>query len=121
MSYKYPQEESMEPKLYVGNLSYQTTEDDLRTMFAQAGTVVDVALIKDRDTGQSKGFAFVQMANQAEAEQAIKLFDGKSLGDREIKVNMARPREENRSGSRGGGSGYRDRSRRPGGGGSRRY
>ncbi len=110
----------MEIKLYVGNLSYQTTEDDLRTMFTQAGTVEDVALIKDRDTGQSKGFAFVQMANQAEAEQAIKLFDGKSLGDREIKVNMARPREENRFGSRGGDS-SRDRSRRPGGGGSRRY
>jgi RNA recognition motif-containing protein len=111
----------MDNKLYVGNLSYQTTEDDLRTMFAQAGTVESVSLIKDRDTGRSKGFAFVEMSSQSEAEQAIKLFDGKQLGDREIKVNIARPREERSFGSRGGRDSFRDRNRRPGGGGQRRY
>jgi len=59
----------MESKLYVGNLSYSTTEDDLRTLFTQAGTVASVALIKDRDSGQSKGFAFVEMSTQVEAEK----------------------------------------------------
>lgn len=99
----------MESKLYVGNLSYSTTEDDLRTMFAQAGTVSSVALIKDRDTGQSKGFAFVEMSNQVEAEKAISMFNGKSLGSREIRVSLARPRDD-----RGGFGGRR-------GGGDRRY
>ena len=69
----------METKIYVGNLSYDTTEDDLRTLFAQAGTVASVALIKDRDTGQSKGFAFVEMSNQSEAEKAIQTFNGYTL------------------------------------------
>ena len=84
----------MDSKLYVGNLPFSTTEDDLRDMFAKAGTVADVALIKDRDTGSSKGFAFVTMNVQSEAEAAIKMFNGYSLGNREIKVNVARPREE---------------------------
>ncbi|MEN6434856.1 MAG: RNA-binding protein [Anaerolineaceae bacterium] len=84
----------MEVKLYVGNLPFSTTEDELRTLFAQAGTVTDVALIKDRDTGRSKGFAFVTMTSQAEADQAVKTLNGASLGDRELKVNPARPREE---------------------------
>ncbi len=99
----------METKIYVGNLSYQTTEDQLRELFAQAGTVASVALIKDRDTGQSKGFAFVEMSNQAEAEKAIQLLNGKSLDNRSLKVNRARPKED-----RGGSN------RRPGGG-QRRY
>ncbi len=86
----------MEVKLYVGNLSFSTTEDELRTLFSQAGTVVSVTLIMDRDTHQSKGFAFVEMSTQAEAEAAIKQFNGYSLGNREIKVNTARPREETR-------------------------
>jgi RNA recognition motif-containing protein len=106
----------MDNKLYVGNLSYRTTEDELRTMFAQAGKVESVNLIKDRDTGQSKGFAFVEMSTQSEAEQAIKLFNGQSLGDRPLKVNIARPREERGYGSRGGRDNYRDRNRRRGGG-----
>ena len=114
----------MEAKLYVGNLSYSTTEDDLRTLFAQAGTVASVELIKDRDTGNSKGFAFVEMGNQAEAEKAISLFNGTTVGNRSIKVNIARPREER---PRGGGGWYDDR--RPSGGsgnrgrqgGNRRY
>jgi RNA recognition motif-containing protein len=89
----------METKLYVGNLSYATTEDELRSLFSQAGSVASVALIKDRDSGQSKGFAFVEMSNQAEMQKAISMFNGHYMGDREIRVSIARPREE-RSGSR---------------------
>ena len=94
----------MEVKLYVGNLSYTTTEDDLRTLFAKAGEVASVALIKDRDTGNSKGFAFVEMNTQVEAEKAISMLNGAVVGDRELKVNLAKPREE-----RGGGSSSRRR------------
>lgn len=108
-------------KLYVGNLSYATTADDLRAWFAQAGTVVTVDLIKDRYSGESKGFAFVEMGSQSEGENAIRMLNGQSLDNREIKVNVARPREER--GPRGfdnqrGGRGGRDRR---GGGGTRRY
>jgi RNA recognition motif-containing protein len=84
----------MDSKLYVGNLSYDTTEDGLRAKFAEAGTVVSVEVIKDRDTGRMKGFAFVTMNNQEEAENAIRMLNGKTLDNREIKVNSARPREE---------------------------
>jgi RNA recognition motif-containing protein len=84
----------METKLYVGNLSYDTTEDGLRTKFAEAGSIVSVEVIKDRDTGRMKGFAFITMNNQEEAENAIKMLNGKMLDNREIKVNIARPREE---------------------------
>lgn|SRR5512145_2667793 len=98
----------MEAKLYVGNLSYNTSEEGLKTLFEQAGTVVSVALIKDRDTGRSKGFAFVEMSSQAEAEEAIKLFNGRGYDGRDLKVNIARPREERPQ-------------RYGGGGGSRRY
>jgi len=84
----------MDTKLYVGNLSYDTTEDGLRAKFAEAGTVVAVDMIKDRDTGRTKGFAFVTMTTQEEAENAIKMFNGKTLDNRELKVNIARPREE---------------------------
>jgi RNA recognition motif-containing protein len=87
-------EKEMESKLYVGNLSYDTTEDGLRSKFAEAGTVVSVEMIKDRDTGRMKGFAFITMSTQEEAENAIKLLNGKMLDNREIKVNIARPREE---------------------------
>ena len=107
----------METKIYVGNLSYDTTEDDLRTLFAQAGTVASVALIKDRDTGQSKGFAFVEMSNQSEAEKAIQTFNGYTLSNRPLKVNLARPREERSFGGGGGGGGYG----RGGGGGGGGY
>lgn len=92
----------MEVKLYVGNLSYSTTEDELRTLFAQAGTVVSADVIKDRMTGTSKGFAFVTMSAQDEAQKAISMFNGYSLGNRELKVNAARPKEET---GRGGGFG----------------
>jgi RNA recognition motif-containing protein len=84
----------MDAKLYVGNLSYDTTEDDLRQKFAQAGTVVSIDVIKDRDTGRPKGFAFITMSNQEEAENAIKMYNGKMVDNRELKVNIARPREE---------------------------
>lgn len=110
----------MEVKLYVGNLSYSTTEDDLRTLFEQAGNVQSVALIKDRETGRSKGFAFIEMGAQVEAEKAISMFNGYRLGDRELTVNLARPREERGSGGFGSRGGGRDRDRR-GGGGTRRY
>ncbi len=95
----------METKLYVGNLSFSTTEDELRNLFTQAGTVSTVDLIMDRETGKSKGFAFVQMGTQQDAEKAITMFNGYSLGNRELRVNVARPKEENRFGGRGGGGG----------------
>ena len=88
----------MEVKLYVGNLSYTTTEDDLRTLFAKAGRVASVALIKDRDTGNSKGFAFVEMNTQAEAQKAISMLNGFNLENRELKVNLAKPREDRSNG-----------------------
>jgi RNA recognition motif-containing protein len=99
----------METKLYVGNLSYSTTEEGLRALFTQAGTVAAVDIIKDRDTGRSKGFAFVEMTSQAEAEQAIKLFNGYEMDGRALKVNPARPKEERPYGG-GGYGGDRGRS-----------
>lgn len=84
----------MESKLYVGNLSYSTTEDDLRELFAQAGTVKSATVITDRDSGRSKGFGFVEMETQAEAEKAISQFNGFTLQNRVLTVNIARPREE---------------------------
>jgi RNA recognition motif-containing protein len=102
----------METKIYVGNLSYDTKEEDLRELFSQAGTVASVALIKDRDTGQSKGFAFIEMGNQSEAEKAIQMFNSYSLANRPLKVNLARPKEERSF----GGGGYGDRRGGPGGG-----
>ena len=123
----------MSVKLYVGNLAYSVGEDDLRTLFAQAGTVESVAVIKDRDSGMSKGFAFVEMSSQAEAQKAISMFNNYTLAERPLKVNPARPKEERGGyggGGGGGGGGYGDRSggaghrggpnKRPGGG-PRRY
>src|SRR5512137_2644379 len=106
----------MEVKVYVGNLSYSTTEEELRELFAQAGNVASVAVIKDRDTGQSKGFGFIEMTTQAEAQTAISKFNSYKMGERALTVNLARPKEE-RS---GGGGGYNN-NRRSSGGGSRRY
>jgi len=84
----------MDNKLYIGNLPFDTTEEDLRTMFAQAGTVVSVSLIKDRDTGRSRGFGFVELSTQAEAEKGVSLFNNSLLANRTIKVNIARPKED---------------------------
>ena len=83
-----------EKKLYVGNLSYDTTEEELQALFSQAGTVASVELIKDRYTGHSKGFAFIEMSSQSDLEKAINTFNGYNLSDRAIKVSIARPREE---------------------------
>ena len=90
----------MGTKLYVGNLSFRTTGDELRDLFSQAGEISEVAVISDRSTGQSKGFAFVTMATEQGSQEAISRFNGQSLNDREIVVNEARPREE-RSGGGG--------------------
>lgn len=103
----------METKLYVGNLPYTATEEELQAMFAAAGTVKTVTVVRDRDTGRSRGFAFVEMETQADAQKAISMVNGKDLGGRALTVNMARPREE-RSGGRPGGprgrsGGSRDR------------
>jgi RNA recognition motif-containing protein len=115
----------MNNKLYVGNLSFTTTEDDLRALFAQAGSVVSVDLIKDRDTNRSRGFAFVEMSNQAEAQKAISMFNAHTMNDRNLTVNLARPREERSSGFGPRSSGRGDQRGRGGrdrrGGGTRRY
>jgi cold-inducible RNA-binding protein len=106
--------EPMSKKIYVGNLSYQTTEGDLSTLFEQVGQVDSVNVITDRDTGRSKGFAFVEMSNE-DADKAITQLNGTEVNGRTLTVNEARPREE-RSGNRGGGYG----GGRPGGGGGGR-
>ena len=102
----------MGTKLYVGNLSFETTESDVSSLFAPQGTVVSCNLILDKFTSKSRGFAFVEMSNQAEATKAINELNGKDCGGRALTVNEAKPREE-RSG--GGGGGYGG-----GGGGGRR-
>ncbi len=92
-------------KLYVGNLSYSMTEQDLRDLFSQAGEIQDVMLIVDRDTRRSKGFGFVEFVTEADARKAIEMFHDQEMQGRRLTVNIARPREE-RSGG-GGGGGYR--------------
>lgn len=98
-------------KLYVGNLSYDSTEDDLRDAFSNYGEVASVNLITDRDTGRPKGFAFVEMASSDDAQAAMQSLNGSELGGRQIKVDEARPQRE-RGERRGGGGG----GRRGGGG-----
>ena len=109
----------MSNKLYVGNLSFDTTEIDLQDLFAEAGTVNEAALMQDKFTGKSRGFAFVTMATAEEAQKAITMFHGKSVQGRPLTVNEARPREE-RSGGGGGGGGYRGGGGGGGGGGGER-
>ena len=94
----------MAMKLYVGNLSFQTTSEELQALFAQAGTVESAAVVEDRDTGRSRGFGFVEMASKEEGEKAIEQFNGSDLNGRNLNVNEARPREDrgNRGGGRGG-------------------
>ncbi len=84
----------MTVKLYVGNLAKSTTEDELKTQFAQAGQVEAVEVIKDRVSGQPKGFAFISMADQGQADKAIQMFNAYSLGERQLKVNIAKPKVE---------------------------
>lgn len=96
----------MTKKIYVGNLSFQATEEDVRDLFAEFGTVESIAMINDRDTGRFRGFCFVEMEDAA-ALTAINALNGKSVDDRDITVNEARPREDrggNRGGNRGGGN-----------------
>lgn len=88
----------MPMKLYVGGLAYSTTEDELKALFAEQGTVTSVAVIKDRDTGQSKGFGFVEMEDIKAGQNAVKELNGKELGGRSLTVNEARPQEDRRSG-----------------------
>ena len=93
----------MSKKIFVGNLSFQITETDLTNMFGEIGQVESVQIITDRDTGRSKGFAFVQMADDAAAEKAIAQLNGKEVGGRNLTVNEARPMQKRDSGGRGGG------------------
>ena len=88
----------MATKLYVGGLAYSVTEQELEALFAEVGTVVSTAIIKDRDSGQSKGFGFVEMSEDKDAQEAIKSLSGKEVSGRAIVVNEARPQEDRRSG-----------------------
>jgi RNA recognition motif-containing protein len=104
----------MATKLFVGNLTYNSTENDLQDLFSQAGGVVAVSIMQDRATGRSRGFAFVEMASPADAEKAISMFHEKDFQGRPLTVNEARPREERPPGARsargpGGGDGGGDR------------
>jgi RNA recognition motif-containing protein len=94
----------MASKLYVGNLSFQSTEDDLRELFEAHGTVESVAIITDRDTGRPRGFGFVEMSTAEEAQAAIRALDGKTMDGRQIKVNEAQAKS--RDGGGGGRGGY---------------
>jgi len=111
-----PEQDSASMKLYVGNLPYNTTEDDLRTLFTQYGNVDSVAVITDRDTGRSKGFGFVEFGDDNEAKNAISALSGQQYGGRALTVNEARPKTGGTGGAGGGGGrgGY-------GGGGRDRY
>ncbi len=93
----------MAKRLYVGNLPYSTTDDDLRSLFSQAGTVEEATVMSERDTGRSRGFGFVEMATDADAENAVRMFDGYTMDGRQLRVNPAMEREERGT----GGGGYR--------------
>ena len=91
----------MSTKLYVGNLAFQTTSQELQELFAQAGTVESANVVEDRDTGRSRGFAFVEMSTKEGAASAIEQLNGKEVGGRALKVNEAKPRENRGGGGRG--------------------
>jgi cold-inducible RNA-binding protein len=114
----------MGTKLYVGNLSFNTTENELQELFSQAGTVQEVSLMQDKFTGKSRGFAFVTMSSEEDAQNAISKLNGQTVEGRALTVNEARPREQRPPGG-GGGRGYGGGGggyggRREGGGGQRR-
>ena len=107
----------MSMKLYVGNLSFQTSSSDLQDLFAQAGTVESASVVEDRETGRSRGFGFVEMATKEEGEAAISQLNGQEVGGRALNVNEAKPREDrggggNRGGGRGGFGGGGNRGQR---------
>ena len=104
--------------IFVGNLSFNTNEDELRQLFESYGQVDRVSIMTDRDTGRSRGFGFVEMASNEDGEKAITALNGSQVGGRTINVNEARPKTE-RSGGGGGGGGFRDRGDRGGGRGGR--
>jgi RNA recognition motif-containing protein len=110
----------MSAKLFVGNLTFTATENDLQDHFAQAGVVVSVNIMQDRMTGRSRGFAFVEMSSKEDAEKAIQMFHSKDFQGRPLTVNEARPREERPPGGGGGGGGYRGGGGGYRGGGERR-
>jgi RNA recognition motif-containing protein len=101
-------------KLYVGNLAFQTSSEDLQQLFAQAGTVESASVVEDRETGRSRGFGFVEMSTKEEGAAAIQQFNGQDMGGRALNVNEAKPREDRGGGGRGGFGGNRG-----GGGGDR--
>jgi RNA recognition motif-containing protein len=118
----------MSMKLYVGNLAFQTTSEDLQELFAQVGTVESASVVEDRETGRSRGFAFVEMSSKEEGNAAIQKFNGQEVGGRALNVNEAKPREDRGGGGggrggfgggRGGGGGGGGRGGGYGGGGSR--
>lgn len=96
----------MSTKLYVGNLSFGTTQQDLEQLFGESGTVQSASIIEDRETGRSRGFGFVEMASKEEATAAIAALDGKEVQGRNLKVNEAKPRENGGGGGGGGRGGY---------------
>jgi cold-inducible RNA-binding protein len=106
--------------IFVGNLDFGATDDSVRTMFEAYGTVDRASVVTDRDSGRSKGFAFVEMPNDAEGERAIAALNGKELNGRALTINEARPKAEGGSRGGGGGGGGRDRGNSGGGGGGRR-
>ena len=110
----------MSTKLVVGNLSFDTTENDLQDAFAAHGTVVEANLMMDRSTGRPRGFGFITMSTPEEAQKAIDALNGKELGGRALTVNLARPREERSGGGGGGRGGYGGGGRGGGGGGGGR-
>jgi RNA recognition motif-containing protein len=117
----------MGTRLYVGNLSFRTSGDELRELFSQAGNVESVSVVEDRETGRSRGFGFVEMATPEEAQAAIEQFNGRELGGRNLTVNEAKPKTDRGGGGGGGGrggygggGGGHDRGDRGGGGGGGR-
>lgn len=111
----------MSTKLYVGNLSFDTSQGDLQDLFSEAGSVSDAALILDKFTGRSRGFGFVTMSSAEEAQKAISLFHGREVQGRNLTVNEARPRDEHSEGGGGGGGGRRSFGGGGGGGGRRDF